>query len=286
MVDRPEKWPGAKFLPQDLGSEITIAKPEGAFFGGRGREHHPPTDAFALEDWKVHLANEEQAALDLGRERQREKALKGKGFGDAQIEAIESGLSAAFDIRFAFNQWTLGVEFCTQALGLTQAQLDDPSFDLLKSVGFAKEEIDAANNFVCGTMTLEGAPGLEEKHYSVFDCANPCGKIGKRYLAWESHIKMMAAAQPFISGAISKTVNMPAAATIDDVSAAYLRAYELGLKAVAIYRDGSKLSQPLQSSDLDAIFTAQKCVDCGHETMVQVGTCLRCETCGSTTGCS
>ncbi|MGB0928356.1 MAG: vitamin B12-dependent ribonucleotide reductase [Pikeienuella sp.] len=171
--------------------------------------------------------------------------LAEKGFDNTILAKIEENLATAFDIRFVFNQWTLGVEFCTQALGLTQAQLDDPSFDLLKTIGFAKEEIDAANNFVCGTMTLEGAPGLAEKHYSVFDCANPCGKIGKRYLSVESHIHMMAAAQSFISGAISKTINMPNDATVEDCKDAYRLSWELGVKANALYRDGSKLSQPL-----------------------------------------
>src|SRR6185312_6973935 len=119
--------------------------------------------------------------------------------------------------------------------------------DLLQAVGFTKREIEAANIHVCGAMTVEGAPHLKAEHYSVFDCANPCGKIGKRYLSVESHIRMLAAAQPFISGAISKTINMPNDATVEDCKAAYLLSWKLALKANALYRDGSKLSQPLQS---------------------------------------
>ena len=125
-------------------------------------------------------------------------ALLGHGFGQAEIDKIEAALPSAFDIRFVFNQWTLGEEFCTKTLGIPAAKLTDPSFDLLKSLGFSKADIEAANDHVCGTMTLEGAPFLKEEHYVVFDCANPCGKRGKRFLSVESHITMMAAAQSFI----------------------------------------------------------------------------------------
>ncbi len=122
------------------------------------------------------------------------------------------------------------------------------SFNLLDHMGFSKKDIEAANIHVCGAMTLEGAPFLKNEHLAVFDCANPCGKIGKRYLSVESHIRMMAAAQPFISGAISKTINMPNDATVDDCKSAYMLSWKLGLKANALYRDGSKLSQPLNAS--------------------------------------
>ncbi len=125
--------------------------------------------------------------------------------------------------------------------------LASPSFDLLAHVGFSKREIEAANVHVCGAMTVEGAPHLKPAHYPVFDCANPCGRTGKRYLSVESHIRMMAAAQPFISGAISKTINMPNDATVEDCKSAYLLSWKLALKANALYRDGSKLSQPLSS---------------------------------------
>jgi len=174
-------------------------------------------------------------------------ALRAKGFGDEQIGAIEGALESAFDIRFVFNKWTLGAEFCGRTLGIDAQALDAPDFDMLKHLGFSRSEIDAANLHVCGAMTLEGAPHLKEKHLAVFDCANPCGRIGKRALSVESHILMMAAVQPFISGAISKTINMPNSATVADCGESYLQSWRLGLKANALYRDGSKLSQPLAS---------------------------------------
>ena len=178
-------------------------------------------------------------------------ALIGHGFGEAEIAKVEAALATAFDIRFVFNQWTLGVDFCTGTLGIPEAKLNDPTFDLLRHLGFSKGQIEAANNHVCGTMTLEGAPHLREEHYAIFDCANPCGKIGKRYLSVDSHIHMMAAAQSFISGAISKTINMPNDATIEDCLAAYDLSHSLGVKANALYRDGSKLSQPLSAALID-----------------------------------
>ena len=178
-------------------------------------------------------------------------ALRARGFGEAELEKIEQGLGAAFDIRYVFNAWTLGEEFVTGKLGVAKAKLADPGFDLLRELGFSRAEIEAANNYVCGTMTLEGAPGLKDEHLHVFDCANPCGKTGKRFLSVDSHIRMMAAAQSFISGAISKTINMPNDATIEDCLAAYELSHRLGVKANALYRDGSKLSQPLSASILD-----------------------------------
>jgi ribonucleoside-diphosphate reductase alpha chain len=175
-------------------------------------------------------------------------ALIGHGFGAREIEKIEAALPSAFDIRFVFNQWTLGEEFCQGTLGIPAEKLADPTFDLLAHLGFSKPQVAAANDHVCGTMTLEGAPFLKPEHYPVFDCANPCGKTGKRYLSVESHIYMMAAAQSFISGAISKTINMPNSASIADTLAAYELSWKLGVKANALYRDGSKLSQPLASA--------------------------------------
>ena len=175
-------------------------------------------------------------------------SLKAKGFTDDKIEALNAALASAFDIKFAFNQWTLGEAFCREQLGISEAQLSDLDFSMLQHLGFTRKEIDDANIHVCGAMTLEGAPGLKDEHLPVFDCANPCGKIGKRYLSTDSHIRMMAAAQPFISGAISKTINMPNEATIDDCKQAYMLSWKLGLKANALYRDGSKLSQPLNAS--------------------------------------
>ncbi|MAQ44680.1 MAG: ribonucleoside-diphosphate reductase, adenosylcobalamin-dependent [Confluentimicrobium sp.] len=175
-------------------------------------------------------------------------ALVGHGFGQAEIDKIEAALPSAFDIRFVFNQWTLGAEFCTDVLGIPADKMADPTFDMLKHLGFTRAQIDAANDHVCGTMTLEGAPHLDPAHYPVFDCANACGKRGTRYLSVDSHIHMMAAAQSFISGAISKTINMPNDATIADCQAAYELSWSLGVKANALYRDGSKLSQPLASA--------------------------------------
>ncbi|MBU9698477.1 vitamin B12-dependent ribonucleotide reductase [Rhodobacteraceae bacterium HSP-20] len=175
-------------------------------------------------------------------------ALIGHGFGPRELEKIDAALPSAFDIRFVFNQWTLGEEFCKGTLGIPAEKLADPTFDLLRHLGFTKAQIDAANDHVCGTMTLEGAPFLKPEHYPVFDCANPCGKKGTRYLSVESHIHMMAAAQSFISGAISKTINMPNSATIAETLAAYELSHSLGIKANALYRDGSKLSQPLAAA--------------------------------------
>ncbi|WP_193335923.1 vitamin B12-dependent ribonucleotide reductase [Devosia beringensis] len=177
--------------------------------------------------------------------------LKAKGFTDEKIAALNAATASAFDIKFIFNQWTLGADFL-KSLGVTDEQLGDFTFDLLPFLGFSKKDIEAANIHVCGAMTLEGAPHLKAEHLPVFDCAAPCGKIGKRSLSIESHILMMAAAQPFISGAISKTINMPNDATVEDAKQAYMLSWRLALKANALYRDGSKLSQPLNSSVLAA----------------------------------
>jgi ribonucleoside-diphosphate reductase alpha chain len=174
--------------------------------------------------------------------------LRARGFDDAALAAAEAALVGAFDIKFAFNRWTLGEDFCAARLGLSRSALDDPGFDLLAALGFSRTEIEAANAWCCGAMTLEGAPHLRPEHLAVFDCASPCGRTGVRALSTESHIRMIAAAQPFISGAISKTINMPNAATIADCKNAYWLSWRLGLKATALYRDGSKLSQPLAAS--------------------------------------
>ena len=173
--------------------------------------------------------------------------LKAKGFTDEAIAKVEKALPTAFDIKFAFNNWTFGEDFIRDQLGIGLEAIAAPNFDLLTALGFTKREIEAANVHICGAMTVEGAPHLKAEHYPVFDCANPCGKIGKRYLSVESHIRMMAASQPFISGAISKTINMPNDATVEDCKQAYLLSWKLALKANALYRDGSKLSQPLNS---------------------------------------
>ncbi|MEO5373750.1 MAG: vitamin B12-dependent ribonucleotide reductase [Alphaproteobacteria bacterium] len=178
------------------------------------------------------------------------RSLRARGFDDEALAALEAGLASAFDIRYVFNKWTLGVDFCIHNLGFTPEQLDDVGFDMLTGLGFTAEQVEAANTYCCGAMTVEGAPGLKPEHLPVFDCASACGRIGRRFLSAESHIRMMAASQPFITGAISKTINMPNAATVADCRDAYMLSWRLGTKAIALYRDGSKLSQPLSASVL------------------------------------
>ena len=177
-----------------------------------------------------------------------EKTLSEKGFGEEQFKILEQSLESAFDIKFVFNRYTFGDDFCKNILNFSENQLNDIDFNMLSELGFSENEIEQANTFICGAMTLEGAPELKDKHLSVFDCANICGRIGKRFLSVDSHIKMMAASQPFISGAISKTINMPSTASVEDCKNAYMSSWKLGIKANALYRDGSKLSQPLSSS--------------------------------------
>ncbi|MEI2672941.1 MAG: vitamin B12-dependent ribonucleotide reductase [Chitinophagales bacterium] len=173
-------------------------------------------------------------------------SLKLKGFTHEEVEHVDSIMAAAFDISFAFNVFTLG-EATMERLGYSAEHYTEPGFNLLRALGFSREEIEAANNHICGTMTIEGAPQLQEKHYSVFDCANKCGKIGERYIHQYGHVRMMGAVQPFISGAISKTINLPNEATVEDIEGCYMMSWQLGLKANALYRDGSKLSQPLST---------------------------------------
>ena len=200
---------------------------------------------------EAEIAEIEAYAVGHGSMRQapaiNHSTLKNKGFTDAALEKLEGGLKSAFDIKFAFNKWALGEDFLVQSLKVPAEKLDDPSFELLPFLGFSRVDIEAANEHVCGAMTLEGSPHLKAEHISVFDCANPCGRKGKRFLSVASHIHMMAASQPFISGAISKTINMPNDATVDDCKQSYMLSWKLGVKANALYRDGSKLSQPLNS---------------------------------------
>ncbi len=174
------------------------------------------------------------------------ETLKAKGFVDADIKAINKALEGAFDIKFACNVWTLGEEAMKRA-GFSEAEYNDPKFNMLAALGFTDHEIEEANEYVCGTMTIEGAPHLKQEHYSVFDTANKNGKKGKRFIHYMGHVKMMAAVQPFLSGAISKTINMPHEVTIEEVKHAYEESWKVGLKAVALYRDGCKLSQPLST---------------------------------------
>ncbi len=178
-------------------------------------------------------------------------ALKAKGFTEEDIAKIEKVLVSVFELQFAFNVWTLG-EDALKRLGFTSEQYNDPNFNLLTSLGFTNEEINLANEYVCGAMTIEGAPHLRKEHYAVFDTANKNGKKGQRYIHYLGHIRMMAAVQPFLSGAISKTINMANEATVEDVKIAYVASWKLGLKAIAIYRDGCKLSQPLSSKSKDS----------------------------------
>ncbi len=176
------------------------------------------------------------------------QSLRAKGFSEAVIDAVEKELKQAFDISFVFTKWTLGEEFCLTKLGIAKDALAAVDCNILKLIGFTNEQIEAANEHVCGTMTLEGAPGLKDEHLPVFDCANKCGRKGRRFIGVDKHIKMMAAAQPFISGAISKTINLPYEATLADIGACYRDSWQAMIKANALYRDGSKLSQPLNST--------------------------------------
>jgi len=176
------------------------------------------------------------------------ESLKKHGFDDEALDKVDAALSTAFELQFAFNRFVLGDEFCTKTLGFSKEEINDFSFNMLESLGFSKDQITEANDTICGRLTIEGAPGLREEHLPVFDCANRCGRYGRRYIHHLAHIKMMAAAQPFISGAISKTINMPSSATVAEIRDAYLQSWKLMLKANALYRDGSKLSQPLSST--------------------------------------
>jgi len=216
---------------------INRAVPEALRSLGYGEAEIAEIEAYAVGHGNLNQA----PAVNPG-------SLRTKGFTDEKVAALNAALKQAFDIKFVFNKWTLGEDFCKETLGFTDEQLNDLSFEMLPALGFSKKEIEAANIHICGAMTLEGAPHLKDEHLPVFDCASPCGKIGKRFLSVESHIRMMAAAQPFISGAISKTINMPNEATVEDCKSAYMLSWKLALKANALYRDGSKLSQPLNAS--------------------------------------
>ncbi|MDB5289956.1 MAG: nrdJ, partial [Phycisphaerales bacterium] len=180
--------------------------------------------------------------------------LKSLGFTEAELEKIEAALPGTFEISFAFSPWTMGAEVMKR-FEIPDSEWQAPNFNLLRRLGFTKQQIDEANDIICGRGTVEGAPHLKDEHLPVFDCANKCGKVGKRFIPVEGHIRMMAAAQPFISGAISKTINLPNEASLEDIKNSYTLSWKLGLKANALYRDGSKLSQPLNvksDEDLDS----------------------------------
>ncbi|MEK7481637.1 MAG: adenosylcobalamin-dependent ribonucleoside-diphosphate reductase [Patescibacteria group bacterium] len=174
------------------------------------------------------------------------ETLKAKGFVDEDIQKLERNLRSVFELRFAFNVWMLG-EDTMKRLDISETEYNDLNFNMLERLGFVADEIAQANEYVCGSMTIEGAPHLKEQHYAVFDCANKCGVRGERYIHFLGHVRMLAAAQPFISGSLSKTINMPNDATVDDVKKVYMESWRLGLKCLAIYRDGCKLSQPLST---------------------------------------
>jgi len=171
--------------------------------------------------------------------------LKEKGFTDEMLITLNGDMPNIFDISFAFTKWTLGEEFCVETLKIERSLLDDPTCNILQHIGFSATEIAEANEYVCGTMTLEGAPHLREEHLAVFDCANKCGRKGKRFISPFKHLAMLAATQPYVSGAISKTINLPYEATLADIDRVYRQAWKSMIKAIALYRDGSKLSQPL-----------------------------------------
>ena len=178
------------------------------------------------------------------------QSLSAKGLLAEEIQKLEAGMPSAFHIKFAFNKFNLG-EACFERLGFKPEDYNDWNWNMLEALGFTDDQIEQANEYVCGTMTIEGAPYLKQEHYSVFDCANKCGEIGQRFIHAHGHIKMMAACQPFLSGAISKTINLPNEATVEEISECYRLSWELGLKANALYRDGSKLSQPLSNKSDD-----------------------------------
>ena len=179
------------------------------------------------------------------------EVLRDEGFSDAHIKALDERLKTAFDMTYAFTPQALGEDFCLNILGFSQSQLNQSGYQVLIDLGFNDEEIHAANLYCCGSMTLEGAPHLKSEHFAVFDCASPCGRFGERALSVDAHIHMMAAAQPFVSGAISKTVNLPAKSSVEDCARSFMLAWRTGLKSIALYRDGSKLSQPLMSALLN-----------------------------------
>ena len=174
------------------------------------------------------------------------------GLTQPALDRIDEALRTAFHIRFVFNRYTLGEQLCAEVLGVSEEEFDDPGFDMLAALGFDESQVEAANDHILGRMTIEEAPHLREEDYAVFDCATTCGRYGTRYIEPMAHVRIMAAAQPFLSGAISKTINMPNSATVDEVEQVYLASAESMLKAIALYRDGSKLSQPLAAALLDA----------------------------------
>ncbi|WP_432800218.1 adenosylcobalamin-dependent ribonucleoside-diphosphate reductase [Poriferisphaera sp. WC338] len=189
--------------------------------------------------------NLDVAIPDDDQQRMLSEFLLEKGLVKEDIDKLVDTLPTIFELQHAFNAWTLG-EDAIERLGLA-ARASDPSFDLLEALGLSTSQIERMNKTICGTQMIEGAPALRDEHLEVFDCANTCGPDGKRFIEAEGHIRMMAASQPFISGAISKTINLPNSASVEDIKSAYHLSWELGLKANALYRDGCKLSQVLNN---------------------------------------
>ena len=234
--------------------------------------NYTPEEALAIEQYAVGAASFEKAPFI------NNQSLAEKGFTPAEIEKLNSVAPAAFEIGFIFNRFTLGDE-CMQRLGFSEDVYSDWSFNLLEAIGFTEDQIAAANDYVCGTMTIEGAPLLNPAHLPVFDCANKCGKKGERYIHAHGHIKMMAACQPFLSGAISKTINLPHEAKVEEIADCYHLSWSLGLKANALYRDGSKLSQPLstksdkkeKTEDAENAITADAAVASADSNIVDLG---------------
>ena len=227
----------------------------GGYFKIVNQSVEPALRSLGYDDYQVHdiLQYVLGSASLSGAPHINRQVLKAKGFTDEKLDALEAQLSAAFNISFLFNHYVLGTEFVSSLF--PEKDVTVPQFSLLKELGFSQEEIDVANEYVCGAMTVEGAPYLREEHYSVFDCASKCGSKGKRFIAPVGHVRMLAAGQPFVSGSISKTVNLPEDATIAEIQDIYLTSWKLGLKCNALYRDGSKLSQPLStSSDENSVY--------------------------------
>ncbi|MYK56004.1 MAG: adenosylcobalamin-dependent ribonucleoside-diphosphate reductase, partial [Acidimicrobiia bacterium] len=179
------------------------------------------------------------------------RSLRAHGFTDEDLDRIEESLPGTFELRHAFNVLAVG-EPTLRRLGVEPSQSQRLDFDLLSFLGFTSEQVEAAGDYICGRQTIEGAPHLKEEHLAVFDTANRNGRYGRRFIHHNGHIRMMAAAQPFISGAISKTINMPNDVSPDDIKDAYDLSWKLGLKSMALYRDGSKASQPLSSAGDDS----------------------------------
>ncbi len=171
-------------------------------------------------------------------------SLKKKGFHQAALDALEAALSTAQHIRYVFNKWTLGDDFCQRMLGFDNGSLESGTFDMLRALGFSEDDIDDANLYCCGAMTLEGAPHLLPQHMAVFDGITAAGS-GVRRVMPEAQVKMQAAVEPFLSGAVCHTIELSHYTAIEDVQKLLLLSWELGVKRLSLYRDGCSLLHPL-----------------------------------------